>query len=389
MPEQVALLGTPIDNVTMAETLDRIGVFVRRGGFHQIATANTDFLVQAIHDAELRDILAHCDLVVPDGMPLLWASSLMGMPLRERVTGADLVPRLGELSASTGLRLFFLGATPEASAAAEAVMRSRWPAVRIVGRMSPPVGPLESLDNDAIVHAIHAARPDVLLVAFGNPKQEKWIFRNRKRLEVAVCIGIGASLDFLGGTTPRAPVWMQANGLEWFHRFVVEPRRLGRRYLTDTVQFAKLLLLQMAALGLPARRGSQCRMKLHELGRSTVIQLRGCFTGPSLIEFQEQALSALDARRHLVVNLESVSAIGADAMGTLMYLQRFASKGNGQLRLAGATGRMTRAFQWSQAAQRLRIVPDVVEALCEGISPAGEPLPETSGPPPSLTFPGE
>jgi N-acetylglucosaminyldiphosphoundecaprenol N-acetyl-beta-D-mannosaminyltransferase len=378
MFSQVALLGTSIDNVTMADTLDRICDFVASGGFHQIATANTDFLVRAIDDPELREVLAQCDLVVPDGMPLLWASRLMGAHLRERVTGADLVPRLGELSARKGFRLFFLGSTPASSALAESAMRARWPEVRIAGRISPEVAPLESLDNESIIATINQARPDILLVAFGNPKQEKWIFRHRDRLQVPVCIGVGGSLDFLGGTMRRAPLWMQSSGLEWFHRFILEPRRLGKRYLVDTVQFGKLIILQLMALGLPARFGTKCRTKLHKVGPSTVLQLRGCLTGSSLVEFQELALGALRARRDVVVNLDKVSAIGADALGTLMYLQRFATKGNGQFRLVGATPRVRRAFQWSQAAPRFPIASDLVEVLCEEAEPSTA-YPETRG----------
>jgi N-acetylglucosaminyldiphosphoundecaprenol N-acetyl-beta-D-mannosaminyltransferase len=251
-------------------------------------------------------------------------------------------------------------------------MRAKWPSVRIAGRLSPPRSPLESLDNDGILRAIHRARPDILLVAFGNPKQEKWIFRHRDRLDVPVCMGIGAALDFLGGKSARAPDWMQTNGLEWLHRLALEPRRLGKRYFIDTVQFGKLLALQMMALGFPWRRGSKCVMKLHRFGSSTVIQLGGCLTGSSLVEFQKYALGALGSKRSLIVNLASVSAIGADGLGTLMYLQSLARKGNGELRLAGATSAVTRAFEWSQTGPRFRIAPDVIEALCEGFSATSE-----------------
>lgn len=233
------ILGIPVDDVTLEEALDRIEGFLADGSrLRQVATANTDFLVRALHDEELRRILRRADLVTADGMPLVWASHLLGGTLRERVAGSDLVPALAQRCAQTRRSLFLLGARPEVAQTAARRLEEAYPGVRIAGVFSPPPADLEQMDHAEIVRRVNQARPDVLLVAFGNPKQEKWVDRQRHALEVPVAIGIGATLDFLAGKVARAPRWMQRHGLEWAWRLGREPSRLWRRYLNDFVQFA-------------------------------------------------------------------------------------------------------------------------------------------------------
>ncbi|HLK56120.1 MAG TPA: WecB/TagA/CpsF family glycosyltransferase [Chthonomonadaceae bacterium] len=241
----VSILQTPIDRLDMQGVLARIETFLCERGFHQVATANTDYLVNALYDPELREILQAAHLITPDGMPVVWASRLLGNPLSERVTGADLVPQLALLAARKGYRLYLLGAQPEVNTSACDRLRSDYPGLQIVGSAAPPDVPLETMANAPLLADIARTRPDILLVAFGNPKQEKWIYRNRERLqEVPVCIGVGATFDFLAGRTRRAPLWMQRRGLEWLHRLAQEPRRLLKRYHRDFWLFGYHLLRQ-------------------------------------------------------------------------------------------------------------------------------------------------
>src|ERR1700677_4522207 len=244
---KVAILGVPIDNLSMDEVMQTLEDHIAEGGFHQIATANVDFLIKSIHDDELHETLCRCDLVLPDGMPLVWASRLMGSALKERVAGADLVPRLVSLAAARGYRVFLLGAEDASSARAAVWMESQYPGVRIVGRYSPEFKPLDEMDHEDILCRIEAAQPDILLVAFGNPKQEKWLAMHRHRLNVPLCIGIGASLDFLSGKVTRAPKWMQASSLEWAYRLCQEPARLAKRYLGNAAGLLWFFTLQLAA----------------------------------------------------------------------------------------------------------------------------------------------
>src|ERR1700738_3138368 len=220
---RVAILGVAIDNLTIDQVLDAVEVMIARGGFHQIATANVDFLIKSVQDQELCETLGRCDIVLADGMPLVWASRLLGTRLKERVTGADLVPRLAKLSAERGYRIFLLGASEESSGGTAEWIQKNFSSNCIAGRHCPRFQPLEEMDHEDILARIEEAQPDILMVAFGNPKQEKWLTMHRNRLKVPVCIGVGGSFDFLSGRIRRAPVWMQSYGFELLLREVSGP----------------------------------------------------------------------------------------------------------------------------------------------------------------------
>lgn len=252
-PAPVAMLGVVFDNVTFAETLKRIQDMVATRQPHYIVTANVDFLVQARRDAELRRILAEAHLVLCDGTPLVWASKLLGNPLPERVAGSDLAPQLIRLAAKNNYRLFLLGATPEANEQAAARVRAQFPNLS-VAHYSPPFRPLPEMDHADIACRIRAARPDILLVAFGCPKAEKWMAWHYRALGVPVVIGVGGTIDFLAGRVRRAPVWMQRAGLEWLFRLGREPRRLFKRYATDLWHFGPALAAELWRAKFRARR---------------------------------------------------------------------------------------------------------------------------------------
>src|SRR5271170_1905596 len=275
----VAILGVPIDNVTMTQVLGAIETSIDEGGFHQIATANVDFLINSIHDLELKEILSACFLVLPDGMPLVWASRLMGASLQERVSGADLVPRLVELAAIHSYSIFLLGSCEASSRGASQWIEHHYPEARVVGRHCPALAELEEMDHEEILLQIEAARPDILLVAFGSPKQEKWLAMHRHRLRVPVCIGVGGSLDLLAGLLPRAPLWMREHGLEWFYRTCHEPARLGLRYARDASGLARYLTAQLAATATQHKRLSLNSITEETIGAATVLRIAGSLTG--------------------------------------------------------------------------------------------------------------
>ena len=179
----VAVLGIPFHNVTMDEAVALIEEQIREGGFHQVATANVDFLRHSMRDRDLRNIICSCEMIVPDGMPVVWISRLIGTPLKERVTGIDLVERLAAVSARRGYGIFLLGASESRSQRAAKVLKQRYPDLRIVGRYSPEPQPLEEMDHEEILRRIEEAKPDILLVAFGNPKQEQWLAMHRDRAQ--------------------------------------------------------------------------------------------------------------------------------------------------------------------------------------------------------------
>jgi exopolysaccharide biosynthesis WecB/TagA/CpsF family protein len=238
------LFGVPIDGYTMTQALERIGELVDRGRkvgrTHHVTTVNVDFLVNAIDDAEVMRILQNADLNLADGMPLIWASRLLGTPLPERVTGADLVPRLATASAEHGWALHLLGAAPTVAERARSVMLEENPGAWITADCGPSNLDVSVVDEQ-IVNTIRELDPDVLCVALGNPKQERFVATYRDVLRCPVMIGIGGSLDMLVGDKHRAPSWAQRVGAEWIFRAAQEPKRLGKRYAHDIAVFGPRL----------------------------------------------------------------------------------------------------------------------------------------------------
>jgi N-acetylglucosaminyldiphosphoundecaprenol N-acetyl-beta-D-mannosaminyltransferase len=362
MRKTVGILGIPIDDLDMEEVLERIDAFVRSGRFHQVATANTDFLINALTDHELRTILREADLVVPDGMPLVIASRWLHAGLRERVTGADLVPRLAAQAAQRGYRLFMLGGMPEVATKAKERLETENPGLQIVGCVSPPFAPIEEMDNEALLAQIEEAHPHVLLVAFGNPKQEKWIYRHRHRLRVPVCMGVGGTFDFIAGATVRAPVWMQRAGLEWFHRLVHNPRRLWKRYLTDILQFSRYIAYQVWML----RQGASSmppRLVVARVGECTVVSAHGLLDKRMLEEFQCVADKALNEGTHLILDFLGVTAIDSAILGTLLNLSKRATYVHREVRLVGLNEDVRRALRACHMEDLYTVYPTLADAL--------------------------
>lgn len=221
------------DDVTTEEATAHIVKLAQlRDRPRYVCTGNLDHLAIAAADPEFHDVYKKADFVVADGAPVVWLSRLAGDALKERVAGSDLFWTLGAESARVGVTLFFLGGAPGAAEAAKAVLEARFPGVKVVGTYAPPFETFGTEEEQArIVERVRAKSPDILLVAFGAPKQEKWIAAKRERLGVPVSIGVGGSFEMASGMLKRAPVWMQRSGLEWAYRFSQEPKRLFERYI--------------------------------------------------------------------------------------------------------------------------------------------------------------
>ncbi len=235
----VRILGLRVDRVSADETLAAIHGFVAAGEPSHIVTADASMAVLARGDADLRAIVDGAALVTPDGAGILWAGRLLGTPLQHKVSGVDLVATLCRHSAKTSTRIFFFGAAPGVAAEAADKMRERFPGTHIVGTRD---GFFQPIDEPQIIEEIRAARPDVLLVAFGIPKQEKWIQQHKAALGVPVLIGIGGSFDVHSGRVSRAPIWMQRSSLEWLYRLSKNPRKIGK--VMTLPRFALLALRQ-------------------------------------------------------------------------------------------------------------------------------------------------
>jgi N-acetylglucosaminyldiphosphoundecaprenol N-acetyl-beta-D-mannosaminyltransferase len=246
---RLVLGGVPVDRVTAAGALDRIEELVRAARGGAVFTPNVDHVVLASRDPELARAYAAVDLSLADGMPIVWASRLLGAPLPEKVSGSDLVLPLVERAARRGWRVYLLGGAPGVAAQAAERLQARFPDLLLAGADAPRVTLAErDAEGDAALARLAAARPELVLVALGAPKQELWIHRNRAALAPAVAVGVGASLDFVAGRVRRAPRWMSRTGLEWLWRLGREPRRLWRRYLVQDPAFAAILWRELRAL---------------------------------------------------------------------------------------------------------------------------------------------
>jgi N-acetylglucosaminyldiphosphoundecaprenol N-acetyl-beta-D-mannosaminyltransferase len=233
-----------IDRLTFVQALDAIEALVdaERGG--RVFTPNIDHVVLAEENDRFREAYAAAELSLVDGKPLLWASHLLGLPLPEKISGSDLVEPLLERAGKKGWRVYLFGGGDGVAQAAAEVMRQRH-GVNVVGMDAPRVDREGGVADSSAIERIQSARPHLVLVALGAPKQELFIHRVAEKIRPAVALGIGASLDFVAGRVKRAPRWMSNAGLEWLYRLSREPRRLWRRYLVNDPKFLSILARSM------------------------------------------------------------------------------------------------------------------------------------------------
>lgn len=242
--EKQSFLNTHLNNLTLQETIDKICSIIdneQQGAY--VAPINVDVIVKMEQDGYLRDIVTKADITVADGKPLIWISKLQKQPLKEKVSGSDLVPALCEVAAQKGYSLFILGGMPGVAEKAALRLIEKHSSLRIAGTYAPPVGyeknPAEiSKINQMILHS----NVDILMVCLGCPKQEKFIYENKEMYHAKVSICAGATVDFLAGNVKRCPKWMSEHGMEWIFRFFQEPKRLFRRYFIEDLRIIGLVL---------------------------------------------------------------------------------------------------------------------------------------------------
>lgn len=232
-----------IDNISMEECVEQIDKLINDGKYHYVVTPNVDHIVQLQDDNYFLEVYKKADLVVTDGMPLVWYSKLIRKPIIEKISGSDLFPKVCELSANKGYTIFLLGAADGIAEIAKNKLESKYKGLKIVGTYSPKYG----FENDVneiknIINIVNDAKPDILAVGLGAPKQEKFIYKYKKNLKVPISLAIGATIDFEAGNIKRAPKWMQKIGMEWFYRLIKEPNRMYKRYIVEDRKFFKIAL---------------------------------------------------------------------------------------------------------------------------------------------------
>ncbi len=240
--EKQPLLNTYVNNVTIHEAVAEIESLIAGKKKSYVVPVNVDVIMKIEEDPYLKKITDEADMVLVDGTPLLWIAKYHGRPVKEKVSGADLVPMLCETAAKKGYTVFILGGKDGVAEKARKRLEKKHPGIRVVGTYAPEMG-FES-DPEAVARvnaAISAAAPDLLIACLGCPKQEKFIYENMGAYDAVVSVCAGATVDFMAENVKRAPKWMSDHGLEWFYRFTQEPKRLFKRYFVDDVQILKLM----------------------------------------------------------------------------------------------------------------------------------------------------
>lgn len=242
----VDLLGMQLAVVDEDGVLDHMFAELKAGRGGWLVTANLDFLRRHAKEPMLRDLYAEADLTVADGMPLVWASELQGTPLPERVAGSALIYRFAERAAREHRSLYLLGGDPGAAEAAARELCRRHPGLQIAGYSAPRFSASPTAEElQETVRELTEAKPDLLLVGLGSPKQERLIHALRPHFPATWMVGVGISFSFVAGQVARAPAWMRKSGLEWVHRLKQEPKRLARRYLLEDLPFAAELFARV------------------------------------------------------------------------------------------------------------------------------------------------
>ena len=239
---RTTIMGCAVDNLTMKETLNCIESFINSGRPHQHVVVNVDKIVKASQDKSLRNIINNCDLINVDGMPVVWASKILGNSLKERVTGIDLFYELIATSEAKGWSVYFLGAREEVVYKVVEILKNKHPDLKIAGFRN---GYWAEADESDIVKNIREAQPQLLFVAISSPKKEQFLSKYQEEMAIPFTMGVGGTFDVVVGKATRAPYWMQKIGLEWLYRFLQEPRRMFKRYFIDDMYFFWLLAKEL------------------------------------------------------------------------------------------------------------------------------------------------
>lgn len=351
------VLGMPIDAIDMLTVVDRIEAAATNRSAFLISTPNAHFLVNGRSDPEFRDSLLDSDLCPPDGMPIVWIARSLGLPIRERIAGADILEWLRAAGrCARQFRVFLFGGAEGVAAAAARTLSAEPSSLNCVGTFDPGFAEVGEMSQDHIIDAVNSSDADFLVVCLGAKKGQLWLHRNHKRLTIPIRAHLGAAINFQAGIVKRAPPKVRASGLEWLWRIKEEPH-LWRRYWNDGCVLLRLLLTRVLPLLIETqlhrfRSKHQARDLLIEMTQnyqSTVIRLRGVATekhiGNAITCFQD----ALARKQNvMIIDLSETRLIDARFLGLLLMLRKQLKAQEAKLIFTGVSRAIERMFRLNE-----------------------------------------
>ena len=349
-----SLLGLPFDQVEPEQAVDIIDQAIKTKRKCFLSTPNLNFIVQSKSDESFYESVIYSDLVVADGMPVIWTAKLLGIPLNSRVAGSSLFETLQNKRRDKPISVFFFGG--EGCAAEEAAEKLNRNSVGMIacGALNPGMGSVESMSDDAIIDQINAAEPDFLVVALGAKKGQQWIMQNREKLNVSVISHLGAVVNFVGDNIQRAPLRWQKLGLEWVWRILQEPL-LWKRYLIDGLWFLRLMATKVFPLAIyqkmllrKASKGISIKINNDLPGGNVELVISGSAiieSGRLLKSSCRKILDQLEACPCISINCSKLDYIDSSALGTLMLLKANIKRRGGEFGLFGTSPRINRLMR--------------------------------------------
>jgi N-acetylglucosaminyldiphosphoundecaprenol N-acetyl-beta-D-mannosaminyltransferase len=350
------ILGMPIDAINMATVVQCIDAAAASRAIFLISTPNLNFLANSLSDPEFRDSLLDSDLCPPDGAPIIWIARLLGLPIKERAAGSDLLDQLQAQGAEMRqLTIFLFGGAKGVAEAAARSLNAQRGGLNCVGTMDPGFCEVGEMSRDHIIDTINSSAADFLVLSLGAKKGQLWLQRNHNRLTIPIRAHLGAAINFQAGSVKRAPRIVRAWGLEWLWR-IKEEHYLWKRYRDDGIVLLRLLLTRVLPLVVITRwyqfiRGYQLQdflIKQTQDGQSIKISLCGAASEKHIVKATSSFQDALSVKRDIIIDLSNTTVIDARFLGLLLMLRKELKRGGAKLIFTGVSRRMERIFRFNE-----------------------------------------
>ncbi|WP_339074555.1 WecB/TagA/CpsF family glycosyltransferase [Teredinibacter turnerae] len=348
------VMGLPFDVVTTAAAVTQVEQAMESGEHCFLSTPNLNFVVSSMRDDDFYQSVVESDLIIADGMPIVWVSKLLGINLPERVAGSTLFDELSQRPAEKKMRVFFFGGLPGVAEKAATVLADKFPGAEGCGYFDPGFGSVEDMSTDAIIDTINAANPDFIVVALGAKKGQNWILHNRDRLQAPVVSHLGAVVNFVAGEVSRAPTMVQKLGLEWLWRIKEEPG-IWRRYWNDGLALLQLLVNNVLPLYL-ARNKSGHKQVCQSTFDETDICVKLTLTGAMGSDFSRNLMAEVvgHARPHkpLQLDLSGLEYMDNSFIAFLLLMDCRLQKYHSRLEIIAVSDALAKTFQQQGVAKR-------------------------------------